>query len=653
MICTNCGNALEEGALFCPKCGQSVAQETVEAVTEVKTKQAAEPVQEIVASPAELTPEETAGAAEQAQEPAVSESELTPEEAAGAAEQAASAPAFTEEFRSSFASGQVDAQEPVMEKAAGQFKMPSKKVWIIGAVAAVLVVVLAVVLVNFQTLANSVKKLTMSPQEYFVYIEKKQLQEMTADLAANYDRSMAVYTDASGQSLEYGLDVELGQLLCEVLSSSLGIEDASGLSKIGLDFYFANKEGVFSGGMAAGLGDTNLLSLNAVAMLEKGMIYMQLPELSEKFISVDISEDMGEIEDAFEQYSAMMEAYPEGAVLEDMVNRYMTIVIDSFEDVKEVKDVVAVGEYEEKCTTLCATMTEPEIYTMLEAMLKEAKGDKELQDMMVAFASYADVADEQELRDSFNEAIDTALEELADYKAQADAERYLSMSIMVNNKGEVIGRKLDVNKQEFLLSYMMPQKEDAFGYELKAGNVTSLVVIEGEGTKTSSEMSGEFLIRMDSVDIGQFDIATLVIESMDLEKWDDGLLDMTCRIKPDMDLYSELGMGAAGVFLAGYELIYESDVEKNQAEVTLSLVNGSELVCKLVVSTKLGQYEGMEVPADSIAMETDEDLLTWMQTMDFDKFMDNIEQSGMPAGLVEIIEYYIDDLSTMISYGAL
>ena len=429
MFCTNCGDALEEGAVFCTKCGQRVIQETVteaaeqakEAVVEVSTEaaeQAKEAVTEVSTEAAEQAKEavtEVVEAAEQAKE-AVTEvsteaaeqtKEAVTEVSTVAAEQAkeavteateATAPVQAAASQPTFAVQPENnrAQEPVMEvakKQPKQFKMPSKKVWIIGAVAAALVVVLAVVLVNFQSLANATRKLAMSPQEYYSYIEKKQLEEMTSDFFVNYDKSLGMYGDASGQSLEYALDVELGELVCEAISSSLGVEDVSGLSKIGMDFKVATNEENYSGGIAARLGDRSLVSLNALAQMEKGMIYLQLPELSNKFIGVDISAEMSELEDAFAEYGNVLELYPEGEVLEDMIHRYMTIVIDSFEDVKEVKDVVTVGDYEEKCTTLCATMTEPEMYTMLEAILKEAKDDKALQDMLVGFVAYAEVTD--------------------------------------------------------------------------------------------------------------------------------------------------------------------------------------------------------------------------------------------------------------------
>ena len=425
------------------------------------------------------------------------------------------------------------------------------------------------------------------------------------------------------------------------------------MSKMGLDFKFATKEDVCSGGIVARLGDTSLISLNALAQLEDGMIYMQLPELTDKFIGIDVSAEMDELVEVFAEYGNLIEAYPEGAVLEDVMNRYMTIAINSFEDVKETKDVVTVGEYEEKCTVLCATMTEPEMYTMLENILKEAKDDKDLQNMLVGFAAYMEGTNEQELRNSFVEAIDAYLQNAELYRNQADANNYFSMSIMVNKKGEVIGRKFEVNKQDFLVSYMMPQKKDAFGYELKVGSIDTYIIVEGEGIKNASEMSGEFLVKMDSMDQGQFNIATLVLENMDMKKWEEGLLDVTCRIKPDTELYKELGAGAAGVFLAGYELVYEADTEKDQSHVGLSVVNGAELIFKFMVSMKVGQYEVMETPADSILYETDEDLLAWMQTMDFDKFMENISQSGMPAELVEIIEEYVDELSVILSYDQL
>ncbi len=645
MLCTNCGDMLEDGAVFCTKCGQRVIPESVTEATAEVAGQVREAATE---------------AAVQQQKPVTEEKEaatgtvnllketVTP--SANQTQDTVTQSAFTSQ------SDNYISRESVIEAEATplkQSKKPSKKFWIIGAVTVVLVAVLAIVAVNFQSFANSVKMLTMSPKEYYSYIEIQQLQENTSAMVSNYDRTLEVYGNESGQGLEYGLDVEFGELVCEAISSSLGIEDVSGLSKMGLDFKFATKEDVCSGGIAARLGDTSLISLNALAQLEDGMIYMQLPELTDKFIGIDVSAEMDELVEVFAEYGNLIEAYPEGAVLEDVMNRYMTIAINSFEDVKETKDVVTVGEYEEKCTVLCATMTEPEMYTMLENILKEAKDDKDLQNMLVGFAAYMEGTDEQELRNSFVEAIDAYLQNAELYRNQADANNYFSMSIMVNKKGEVIGRKFEVNKQDFLVSYMMPQKKDAFGYELKVGSIDTYIIVEGEGIKNASEMSGEFLVKMDSMDQGQFNIATLILENMDMKKWEEGLLDVTCRIKPDTELYKELGAGAAGVFLAGYELVYEADTEKDQSRVGLSVVNGAELIFKFMVSMKVGQYEVMETPADSILYETDEDLLAWMQTMDFDKFMENISQSGMPAELVEIIEEYVDELSVILSYDQL
>lgn len=645
MLCTNCGDMLEDGAVFCTKCGQRVIQESVTEATAEVAGQVREAATEAAVQQQKPVTEEKEAATGTVN---LSKETVTP--SANQTQDTVTQSAFTSQ------SDNYISRESVIEAEATplkQSKKPSKKFWIIGAVTVVLVAVLAIVAVNFQSFANSVKMLTMSPKEYYSYIEIQQLQENTSAMVSNYDRTLEVYGNESGQGLEYGLDVEFGELVCEAISSSLGIEDVSGLSKMGLDFKFATKEDVCSGEIAARLGDTSLISLNALAQLEDGMIYMQLPELTDKFIGIDVSAEMDELVEVFAEYGNLIEAYPEGAVLEDVMNRYMTIAINSFEDVKETKDVVTVGEYEEKCTVLCATMTEPEMYTMLENILKEAKDDKDLQNMLVGFAAYMEGTDEQELRNSFVEAIDAYLQNAELYRNQADANNYFSMSIMVNKKGEVIGRKFEVNKQDFLVSYMKPQKKDAFGYELKVGSIDTYIIVEGEGIKNASEMSGEFLVKMDSMDQGQFNIATLVLENMDMKKWEEGLLDVTCRIKPDTELYKELGAGAAGVFLAGYELVYEADTEKDQSHVGLSVVNGAELIFKFMVSMKVGQYEVMETPADSILYETDEDLLAWMQTMDFDKFMENISQSGMPAELVEIIEEYVDELSVILSYDQL
>ncbi len=621
MFCTNCGDLLDDGAVFCTKCGQRVVQ-----------TEEAQAREEAAAAQAEMTQVREEAAAVQA-------------EMAQAREEAAAAQAEMAQVRTE--------AEPIAMEALQKPVKGSKKKWLWIALAAVLVVVLAVGLANFKVLANSMRKLVMSPQEYYAYLEKNAVEEMAAGYVELYDKSLGAYGDVTNQSIDYSLDVELGELICDLLGSSLELEDASGLSKIGVDLNLSLGEKLFFGELAARLDDDRLISVNAVADMETAMVYAQLPELSASYISADISENAEQITAAVEEYAGMMDIYPAGEVLESIINRYAAIIIDSFAEVTEEKAVVAVGEMEQNSTKLCASMTGAEVIAMTEHILTEAKADEELLEVLVDFVNYAEGMDEAEIRAELLEAIDDYLANAETYKAEADADSKLTMSIWVNQKGEVIGRELAINESELMISYQMPEKGKEYGLQAQFAMEETVVELLGTGTQENGDMTGTFVVKLDSPETGELELFDVTLEHLNLDKWEEGLGEMTCRIKPKKELYSELGLGAAASLLVGYELIYEVNSEDMQATTSFTIANGEALLFKLAVFAKVGDAKDVTVPTESILMETDEDLLEWMMTIDFDGFMENLSQSDMPAELVELIEAYVSEFEAIMSYDEL
>ena len=591
MFCENCGELLDDGVLFCTKCGQRVTQG----------------------------------------------------EAAQIREDAAEARAEMSQVREEAAAAASIVDLPVQKPGKS-----SKKMWLWIALAAVLVVVLAVGLANYKVLANSMGKLVMSPQEYYAYIEKNALEDMTSGFRTYYDKAFEAYGNMNDQSMEYSLDVELGELICDLLTTSLEIEDATGLSKIGMDFKLSMKEQLFFGELAGRLGDDRLISVNAVADLDKSMVYAQLPELSGSYIGMDISESAEEITTAVDEYVSAMEVYPSGEALEGILNRYATIIIDSFAEVSEEKAVVTVEEMEQKSTKLCASMTEAEAVAMLEHVLTEMKADEELIDMLAAFATYAEGMEEAEFRALILDSFDEYLANVETYKAEADADRKFIMSIWVSNKGEIIGREFAVD--ELIISYLMPAKGQNYNYQMLINVEGTEIEALGAGTKTDSDMTGEFVVKMDSVEYGELKLFDVTLEHLNLDKWEKGLEEISYRIKPAKELYVQLGAGAASSLLADYELVYEMNAEEKETTTSLAIVNGEQLLFKLNVFARIDSAMDVAIPAESILVEGDEDLMNWLTTVDFDGFMENLKQSDMPTELLDIIESYVNEFKTIVYY---
>ena len=648
MFCTNCGDLLDDGARFCVKCGQRVVEEVAAEIKEEASETAGEVREEALETVTEAKEEaaETAGEVREEASETVTEAKEEAAETAGEVREEAlqAVTEAKEEAPQTVVGARGIAAEVVQQKT----KTPSKKPWILIGVAAVLVAAVVVVLANFKVVSNSVMKLCLSPEKYYAHIEKREVQEFTSDFADTYDNSIS-YAQISDTSLDYTIELELGEMVYEMLGSAFELEDASGLSRMGIDFLISAKENVFSGELAARLGESRLISVNAVADLEKAVIYAQVPELSDKYIGADISEAAADISEAINQYMELVEMYPEGDVLEELINRYTTIVIENVSNVTEEKETIAVGELKQKCTVLCASLSQKEVFTMLETICTTAREDETLLDMLGAFAVSTYDMEAQTAKDNVLQAIEEYLAEAESYKETAGDEEQLAMRIWVNNKGEVVGRELAISDGEIVLSYQMPQKGMELGYRMCIGSPSAMVEITGAGTRGFSKMNGEFKVQMKN-GTDTLELFDVTVENLDTDKLAEGMLNVTCIIKPAKDLYEELGLGAASALFAGYELIYEAKTDWPEESVTTSLMNGEELLVRFKASAKLGSGKSVSLPAESIMIEGDEDLIAWIITMDFDRFVENLSQTGMPAELVAVIEAFVSEFNTLKSY---
>lgn len=633
MICKNCGSTVEDGVKFCTKCGERM-DEVAEAVQET-----AEAVQE-TAEAAQETVEATQEAAAEVKE-----------EAADVKEKVAD---VAEDVKETVANVTNEVKEAVEGAAEKVKKMPKKSLIIVAAIALVLIVVLA----NFKSVTNSVNKLVSSPEKYYASVEKNQIKELAGNFADSYDNNVLENIDFNNYSVDYGIEVELSEEARELIEGALNVDDTEAFKKMAANFFVSLKGDVISAEASATFGKDKLISANAVADMEKGEAYAQIPELSSKYIGVSLDEYA---EDFTEQFSVMMEqneaiatALPKAKTVEKLIKRYLTIAVENVDSVKEDKGTIKVGDIEQKCTTIRIRIKEEDAYNIAKAILEEAKDDKDLHNVIKDFVNaVAETSEEEmdmdadEVIDMFVEEIESALDELEEIE-EFDSEEELVMNLWVDNKGEVIGREIELNGESFF-SYKTAQKGNKFEYKavlVADPDYDEEIIFEGSGKKNSSTLNGEYVLKMkEGEKTSKF--LEVKVEDYKIKKANEGYIDGSFTFSISDEFLREANAGMAAAIISDYELKFDVKSGKKDAMIAVTILDNEEMFAKLTVDAKIGSGKSAKLPK-GILVEDQEDIMEWAETIDTKKFLKKIEKSDLPVEIVESIEDACDMLDAML-----
>lgn len=643
MVCKNCGNLLEDGVKFCTKCGQRV-EEVVAEVKEAAAEATAE-VTEAAAEVQEKAEEATTEVKEtvaEAQETVAEAKEEVKEEANDVKEKVAD---VAEEVKETVAEVATEVKEKVK-------KFPKGALIAIGAIALVLILIIA----NFKSVANSVNKLVSSEEKYYASVEKDEIKELASSAADIYENSfLEYYNDYNDTSVDFNLEVELGEDAAEMLAAAVGSDDEKAFAKMAINFFLSYKGDVISAETSASLGKNKLISADGVMDLKKGQAFGRIEELSSKYIGVSFEDYTEMIEEGLKQGDEIIKLLPKKKTIESIVNRYMTVVVENLDNVSEKKDTISVGDIEQKCTAIRVRIKEKDINKIAIAILEEAKDDKELIGLITDFAvvgaeAYDEEIDAKDIEEEIKDSIETALDELKEAEDSEDDEdeEEMIMVVYVNGKGEVIGREIKI-EDETVFVYMMPQKGSKFALKTAIIDGEDEVIFEGEGKKSSSSLSGEFALKMKEEGEKAIKFIEVEVDKFDTKKMKEGYLNGTFIFKLSDEFYKETDAAMVGAMFGDYNIKCVFKSSKNNSYAEFALMDKDEMYAAIKMDAKVGSGKSASLPK-GILVEDEEDIIEWVQTINFEKFVKNLEKAGLPIELVEEIEDYCEEIEDMLSY---
>ena len=352
MFCSNCGKELPEGTKFCSSCGARLAEDVKE---ETKTEETmAEETKTEETKAEETKTEETKAEETEVWEPKTFEAEAEAE-----------------------------------PKAKKSFKVPAI---IIGCVAAVAVILGCVIFFARDKVGNAVHKTFDKPKDYYSYVEKKNLTALAGKGSGEY--MTKIIDNMTGHSvITETVKIRLGSRGKDftALASAADI-DLSWLDNAGITYKVATQDDKFKLSIAPLLNDVKLASLLSIIDVKEGAMFFQVPELSEQWLGLYMSDRDGfdeiakTVGTAGEKYEELLKAYPDQETMEKLVLKYYGIVMEQVESMEKTKSKLEADDVVQECTLLTMELKTKDVQKILRAVVKELRKDKDIEKIINDFS---------------------------------------------------------------------------------------------------------------------------------------------------------------------------------------------------------------------------------------------------------------------------
>ncbi len=601
MFCKKCGTSIEEGGKFCPNCG--------------------EPVSSVDSAKASNIPNiPDSGAQNQAIPPIT--------------------------YRP------VENNNTVQEDKKNYKKWP-----VFVGVAAAAVVVIAVVLLNFARINNFVHKTFSSPQKYYQYVETKATKEMAENTAACYETMILDSLNFYDKSVEGEVNVELDEEGQEMLGL-LGLAgiDVSWIENVSVRGVSSIKGDTVSMEGGLNLNDTDVLAGKVLLDAETECLYAQIPELNKKYLGINAGEDE-DFEEMLEMFPQMqqsnkesIDAMPGQRDMEKLINRYASIALSCVDDVSKEKDVLSVDDVSQKCTKLKITIDTETFCDMMEAILEEIKDDKDIKKILIEAAKANDEntkmllgesADAEEVYEMFQEEIEYSLEEL-DYIRDYDADEKIVMQVYVDSKGQIKGRTIKYGDMK--ISVLAPQKGSKIGYELSVKEDGESIELSGMGKKSGDSVTGDFDLKYNGTAL--INITTKKLNVEDMKK---GLLNGQITVRASSTIGRVLGTVSGLSILEDISMTMDFSSSEKQYSCKARIDYDDKAMASISAFVKSGKGTAASVPGKgSVVMiddyEDTDALEEWLEELDLNKFVSNLDKAGVPDEYTDELEEIADSM---------
>ena len=321
--------------------------------------------------------------------------------------------------------------------------------------------------------------------------------------------------------------------------------------------------------------------------------------------------------------------------LDAMVDKYVLLAVKNINKVSEDTETVKADGVSKDVTVYEYTIDEATALKIVRAVLKEAEHDDTLYDVVAAFCiyyndymetyyqsmgygmRYYEELDPDDLFDQIPDLID----ELEDVEPENDGTAFI-LKTYVDSTGKICGRALEEKESGTEISMVTLEKGSKKSFEAKVSSSGIVAAkLSGTGTEKGGKLTGTYKLTA----MGQT-FLVIDLESFDMDK---GLGTIRLSIGKALQEQLEDAMDAEALSLLGSaNLQLEMSMQENSFDLSL-LLGGKKLV-------KLG-CSAEERKAGSVDTPDEFDLQDWVEQVDLNPIIDQLEKAGLPGELSDAL----------------
>lgn len=488
---------------------------------------------------------------------------------------------------------------------------------IAGITAGVVAVVAGGSVIAYNTsdfIKNKVKLATLSPKEYYIWINDSNADKNIEALSESYNR----YVDIMGKDSEKGMNVKINATYTmsdgvkTLLKSSMGGTDKANkfvdnINNISLSLDESLFRGVIGYNLGLDFNDNDIADLEM--FMNYGDLFMlgRVPQLTERYLGMDLKsftsdDDEAKAVDAVAKFYSNPEEIITKEEFRTLAEKYTSLWNDCISDVQQEKgEEVTVGNYSNKYTVLTINMSEEFLESTAEKYINTIKEDETIKDI---FITRLGVCDEE----TYIRNLDDAVESI---KADDGDDVNLTFKTYVDATGKVRGYTLK------------DENDDGFEYLFTGENEQT---VNGIINFTDSENSTYFKCNVDYVEndgkyTGSADMTftendedeKVVAEFTDLQKVNDeyGYVNGNINLSVNDSAPFAIVLDSDG---SSQKANFDIDIEDiNYGNVTLEIISSE--ISELNIPDKSGAYIVDKNTNDLEGYVSEENIINFMSSV--------------------------------------
>lgn len=419
--------------------------------------------------------------------------------------------------------------------------------------------------------------------------------------------------------------------------------DFSWLNTIAMDMDVTIQDGVEAMAVDFLVNDSALCTMNVMVDMAGLAEYIQIPELSQSWMSMPLmvtatDASGAEISDeAMQQYfqamSEIMDLVPDSETVGTLLDRYGNLIIDNLAEGSSMEEAVSVEGISEDCTVYEGYLTEENLGTIAEAVLTAAKDDQELKSLFDSWTEAGAISGD--LYNQMQTGIDSLLADLSE-DPEASDDAILTSKVWTNADGKIVGRELTVTDGTDdipVFTWKNPSQDGNSALLIEISSGTESLTLTGSGQTAEGLLSGSYIAAYNGVEVADFEVENLETSP---EKY--GYYNGTITVS-----FPNNGTEEEPNPLSGFGAVINltSDAEAETSQIDLSVTSSGAPLATLSMTSGYG--EGAETPdpsslGETLSMDSEEDMMAYLQGMDWSSLLDNARVAGIPEELVTQID---------------